>query len=71
MDFSEFQNLIHQLYFKKDLQREALGTFAWLVEEIGEVAEWVKQKEVDPSALGLELSGCHRVDVLSRKYLRD
>lgn len=56
MDFSEFQTLIRVLYFDKDTARGALGTFAWLVEEVGEVAEWVKKKEVDQKALGLELA---------------
>ncbi len=56
MKFSEFQSLIRKLYFEKDKQRGALGTFAWLVEEIGEAARIVKQKKVESNALGEELA---------------
>ncbi|HMF32463.1 MAG TPA: MazG nucleotide pyrophosphohydrolase domain-containing protein [Candidatus Lokiarchaeia archaeon] len=56
MEFSEFQALIRELYFEKDTARGALGTFTWLVEEMGEVAEIVKRKEVEIGALGPELA---------------
>ena len=56
MKFSDFQSLIHKLYFEKDKKRGPQGTFAWLVEEVGEVASIVKQKTVPPDALGAELA---------------
>ncbi len=56
MKFAEFQALIHNLYFEKDKKRGALGTFTWLVEEVGEVANILKQKKIDSSALGSELA---------------
>ncbi len=56
MKFSEFQSLIRKLYFEKDNRRGAQGTFAWLVEEVGEVASIVKQKTVESNALGAELA---------------
>lgn len=34
----DFQDLIHQMYYQKDLQRGIPGTFMWLMEEIGELA---------------------------------
>jgi len=34
----DFQQLIHQMYFSKDLARGVDGTFMWLMEEIGELA---------------------------------
>ena len=34
----DFQALIHNMYYEKDLQRGIPGTFMWLMEEIGELA---------------------------------
>ncbi|OLS13457.1 MAG: MazG nucleotide pyrophosphohydrolase [Promethearchaeota archaeon CR_4] len=56
MKLSDFQALINNLYFSKDKKRGALGTFAWLVEEVGEVANIIKQKNIDEAALGAELA---------------
>ncbi len=56
MKFSEFQSLIRRLYFEKDEKRGGLGTFTWLVEEVGEVANILKQKSIDSPALGTELA---------------
>lgn len=36
--FSEFQQLIEQMYGKKDQARGIEGTFMWLMEEVGELA---------------------------------
>jgi NTP pyrophosphatase (non-canonical NTP hydrolase) len=35
---AEFQQLIRQMYFEKDLARGIDGTFMWLMEEVGELA---------------------------------
>jgi NTP pyrophosphatase (non-canonical NTP hydrolase) len=35
---SEFQKLIEDIYFAKDSNRGVLGTFAWFVEEVGELS---------------------------------
>ena len=35
---SDFQRLIRQMYFEKDVARGIDGTFMWLMEEIGELA---------------------------------
>jgi len=56
MQFSDFQTLIRTLYYEKDKKRGVLGTFTWLVEEVGEVANIVKQQNIDDSALGAELA---------------
>ena len=56
MEFAEFQDLIRTLYFAKDQARGPLGTFTWLVEEVGEVADNLKRKEVNVEALGTELA---------------
>lgn len=38
VNLSDFQALIHKMYFQKDVQRGIPGTFMWLMEEIGELA---------------------------------
>lgn len=38
MRISEFQKLIEDIYFDKDSQRGLMGTFAWFVEEVGELS---------------------------------
>lgn len=38
MRISEFQKLIEDIYFDKDSQRGMMGTFAWFVEEVGELS---------------------------------
>ncbi len=35
---TDFQRLIRQMYFEKDLARGIDGTFMWLMEEVGELA---------------------------------
>ncbi len=34
----DFQELIHRMYYEKDVRRGVDGTFMWLMEEIGELA---------------------------------
>ncbi len=38
VNLSEFQNLIREMYYEKDVARGIDGTFMWLMEEIGELA---------------------------------
>lgn len=38
VSIEDFQQLIHRMYYEKDLQRGIPGTFMWLMEEIGELA---------------------------------
>jgi NTP pyrophosphatase (non-canonical NTP hydrolase) len=40
----EFQNMMHQIYFHRDSERGAVGTFNWLVEEVEELREALKEK---------------------------
>lgn len=42
MTIREFQEKIEEIYFKKDSSRGIEGTFAWLVEEIGELARAIR-----------------------------
>jgi NTP pyrophosphatase (non-canonical NTP hydrolase) len=41
----DFQQLIHRMYFDKDVVRGAEGTFLWLLEEVGELAAAVRHRE--------------------------
>ncbi len=38
ISFREFQDLINEMYTKKDAERGIDGTFMWLMEEVGELA---------------------------------
>ena len=40
---ADFQQLIRQMYLKKDIARGANGTFMWLIEEIGELAAALRE----------------------------
>jgi len=42
MKISEFQDLMKELYFHQDSERKVKGTFIWLVEEVGELANLLK-----------------------------
>ncbi len=45
MDLKQYQTLIKEIYFKKDSSRGISKTFAWLVEEIGELARAIRKGE--------------------------
>ena len=56
MRISEFQKLIRDLYFEKDYERGVKGTFIWLVEEIGELAANLNQREINRDLISEELA---------------
>ncbi|MBY9018855.1 MAG: nucleotide pyrophosphohydrolase [Candidatus Lokiarchaeota archaeon] len=56
MKISEFQELIRNLYFKKDSKRGINNTFIWLIEEIGELATLLNEKLIDPAKISEELA---------------
>ena len=39
----DFQQLIHKMYYAKDIVRGVDGTFMWLMEEVGELAASLRQ----------------------------
>jgi NTP pyrophosphatase (non-canonical NTP hydrolase) len=41
----EFQRQIEAIYYDRDSARGALGTFAWLVEEVGELSRALRRRE--------------------------
>ncbi|MFX1327733.1 MAG: MazG nucleotide pyrophosphohydrolase domain-containing protein [Promethearchaeota archaeon] len=56
MKISEFQNLIKELYLLRDKNRGIKGTFLWLIEEIGELAQVLKSEKVDKKHVSEELA---------------
>ncbi len=42
---SDFQKLIHRMYYEKDVQRGIDGTFMWLMEEVGELASALRTND--------------------------
>jgi NTP pyrophosphatase (non-canonical NTP hydrolase) len=43
MQINEFQEMMRQLYFKRDSERGVSGTFKWLVEEVEELGEELRK----------------------------
>lgn len=43
MNIKEFQKKIEDIYFEKDNRRGKMGTFAWLVEEVGELSRAIRR----------------------------
>lgn len=56
MKISEFQDLMKKLYFHQDSERGIKGTFLWLVEEIGELATVLKEKNINNDNASEELA---------------
>ena len=44
MHVREFQDMMRRIYFHRDSERGAVGTFNWLVEEVEELREALKEK---------------------------
>ena len=43
VSLADFQQLIRQMYLRKDVTRGVDGTFMWLIEEIGELATALRE----------------------------
>jgi NTP pyrophosphatase (non-canonical NTP hydrolase) len=43
MDLGDFQQLIRDMYLERDVARGVDGTFMWLMEEVGELAEALRK----------------------------
>jgi NTP pyrophosphatase (non-canonical NTP hydrolase) len=55
MQIREFQEMMRQLYFKRDVERGVNGTYDWLVDEVGELGEELR-KGTDREATEKELA---------------
>ena len=45
ISLSDFQHLIKEMYFEKDVARGVSGTFMWLMEEIGELSSALRSDD--------------------------
>ena len=56
MIISDFQKLMREIYFHRDSKRGISRTFIWLVEEIGELANVIKNKKIDKARCSEEIA---------------
>jgi NTP pyrophosphatase (non-canonical NTP hydrolase) len=54
LKIGEFQRHIAELYLAKDKRRGAEGTMLWLIEEVGEMTEAARRKDLNE--LGAEMA---------------
>jgi NTP pyrophosphatase (non-canonical NTP hydrolase) len=87
MDIAEFQQLVRDRYYATDSARGAAGTFLWLAEEFGELAEAIaKHQRGDGDQDNLEeefadmlawlatlanITGVDLARAIENKYVRD
>jgi NTP pyrophosphatase (non-canonical NTP hydrolase) len=79
LSLGQFQQLIRDMYLKKDLARGIDGTFMWLMEEVGELAAALRcgsveqQREEFADVLAwlatiANVAGIDLADAVMRKY---
>jgi NTP pyrophosphatase (non-canonical NTP hydrolase) len=77
MSIKEFQQMIKEIYYKRDAERGKEMTMVWVVEEVGELAKAVRKGEgigeeiADVIAWLVSLANLYRIDVeeeVARKY---
>jgi NTP pyrophosphatase (non-canonical NTP hydrolase) len=56
MQIHEFQEMMRNLYYIRDMERGVEGTFNWLVEEVGELGEEAHKAPVDREAMEKEFA---------------
>jgi NTP pyrophosphatase (non-canonical NTP hydrolase) len=56
MQINEFQEMMRQIYFKRDFERGVDGTFNWLVEEIEELGDELKKSPLEKEATEKEFA---------------
>ncbi|MFX1338332.1 MAG: MazG nucleotide pyrophosphohydrolase domain-containing protein [Promethearchaeota archaeon] len=56
MKISDFQRLIKEIYYHQDSKRGIKNTFIWLIEEIGELANLLKEQKIDIEKASQELA---------------
>ena len=69
MEIKEFQELIREIYYEKDVERELRATFTWFIEEVGELARAMRKNKgleeefADVAAWLFELASIVGVDM--------
>ncbi|QDV18715.1 MazG nucleotide pyrophosphohydrolase domain protein [Gimesia panareensis] len=79
---SQFQSVIHKMFFEKDQSRGLEGTFMWFMEEVGELSSALREND-DPQNLEEEfadvlawlatmanVAGVDLERAISRKYVQ-
>lgn len=56
MEIREFQKLIHDTFHLLDVNRGAPGNFLWFVEEVGELAEAIRDRKKSKSEVESEFA---------------
>lgn len=76
---ADFQQLIREMYLRKDLARGVEGTFMWLMEEVGELASALRNGSREEQAAEFadvlawlttiaNVAGVDLTDALAKKY---
>ncbi|MEX2093883.1 MAG: MazG nucleotide pyrophosphohydrolase domain-containing protein [Pirellulales bacterium] len=79
LSLNDFQRLIREMYFEKDLARGVDGTFMWLMEEVGELAAALREGTPEEQAAEFadvlawlttiaNVAGIDLAEALQRKY---
>ena len=79
LSLNDFQRLIREMYFEKDLARGVDGTFMWLMEEVGELAAALREGTPEEQAAEFadvlawlttiaNVAGIDLAESLQRKY---
>ena len=50
VSLEEFQHLIREMYYEKDIARGVAGTFMWLMEEMGELSSALRSLDDSPKS---------------------
>ena len=77
MSIKEFQKMMEEIYYNRDIERGGLKTMLWMVEEVGELAEAIRKNDfekigeemADVFAWLASLANIYNVD-LEREVLR-
>jgi NTP pyrophosphatase (non-canonical NTP hydrolase) len=79
ISLNDFQRLIREMYFEKDVARGVDGTFMWLMEEVGELAAALRDGTPDDQAAEFadvlawlttiaNVAGVDLAEAIQRKY---
>jgi len=47
VEIREFQEIIKDIYFHKDSKRGVERTFLWFIEEVGELSEAIRKRDIE------------------------
>lgn len=56
MQIQEFQEMMKNLYYARDMERGVEGTFRWLMDEVGELGEELNKTPINREAMEKEFA---------------